>query len=141
MVLILSNGVIPDPIETLAFISKTIKGIESPISAPGLSGKLDDRCLHHVAVVLASRNYKVIVPKKSSDTRHVLLCLCYVSATSLTKKKINEAVLDAYRYCFASYTSNMDTIWVPYAVSITCYVMLIKCYNDKHLHGFKSIKH
>lgn len=128
--------------------------VGSPVSAASLGEKAGpqassscDRSFVEVGT-LASTKYKVTRPKKTTNlaSPHVhddpskpdTFCyVCGVYQPLNCRKKISEAVIDAYRYCFASDILNLDKTWVPHTICGTCYNMLIKCHNNKDLSNLK----
>jgi len=132
----------------------TMQGVGSPVSAAGVGEKAGpqaslscDRSFVEVGT-LTSTKYKVTRQNKTtkSASPHVhddsskpdTFCyVCGVYQPLNSRKKISEAVIDAYRYCFASDILNLDKNWVPYTICGTCYNMLIKCHNNKDLSNLK----
>jgi len=132
----------------------TMQGVGSPVSAAGVGEKAGpqassscDRNFVEVGT-LASTKYKVTRQNKTtkSASPHVhddpskpdTFCyVCGVYQPLNSRKKISKAVIDAYRYCFASDILNLDKNWVPHTICGTCYNMLIKCHNNKDLSNLK----
>jgi len=122
----------------------TMQGVGYPVSAAGRGEKAgpqasssNDRSFLEVDH-LASTEYRA-TRNDEPMTLHVHddpnkpKTFCYVCGDYQPLsycKKISDAVIQAYKYCFGLNMKNLDENWVPQSICRNCHKMLIDCYND-----------
>jgi len=109
-----------------------MQGVGSPVSAAGVGEKAGPQAS-------SSCDRSFVEVGTLASTKYTFCYVCGVYQPLNSRKKISKAVIDAYRYCFASDILNLDKNWVPHTICGTCYNMLIKCHNNKDLSNLKYL--